>query len=71
MDFDNRKPFKPEATDLHGPGVEFWRNEGEENHYDRTDEAALRARVEVRSQFIGAAADFVRKLTGAPLGQKR
>lgn len=51
IDFDNRKPYTPEATDVHGPGVDYWRGLREDNHFDQMKDDILIQRTDVRRRF--------------------
>ncbi len=65
MDFRKRKPLAPEATDLHGPGIDFWRDLTEDNHFSKTDDAVLRGRTDAAQRFVENLRPIVDKLVSS------
>jgi hypothetical protein len=56
----DRKPFVPETQDIHGPGVDFWK-EREFNNDARTNHDALMADHERRKRISDLLVNNLRK----------
>ncbi len=49
--FNQDKPFKPDTSELFGPGIDYWNTVREDNHHPRVVEKDLRIRSAERGDF--------------------
>lgn len=42
--FNQDEPYKPDTSELHGPGIDYWKTVREDNHHSRAVDRKLRAR---------------------------